>query len=115
MLPFKKHSGTYPGSVMDGKALDIENNSLFHLIKSFCGGMCAKSKAQGAKRIRSLTLCAERHAPCAFPLAAGGKKLKPTVADDEAGVYCFTILFIRGYDKGINIDFNKAVKVSYQL
>jgi hypothetical protein len=42
--------------------------------KSFCGGVCAKRKAQGAKRIKRLALCAKRHALCAFPLAAGGKK-----------------------------------------
>jgi hypothetical protein len=41
--------------------------------KSFCGGLFAKRKAQGAKRIIQLTLCAKRQALCAFPLAAGGK------------------------------------------
>jgi hypothetical protein len=35
------------------------------LIKSFCRG--AARKAQGAKRIKQLTLCAKRHALCAFP------------------------------------------------
>jgi hypothetical protein len=45
------------------------------LIKSFCGGVCAKRNAQGAKRIIRLALCTTRHAPCAFPLAAGGKKI----------------------------------------
>jgi hypothetical protein len=44
------------------------------LIKSFCGGLFAKRKAQSAKRIIQLTLCAKRQALCAFPLAAGGKK-----------------------------------------
>ncbi len=45
---------------------------------------CAKRKAQGAKRIKRLTLCAKRkaqsamrHAPCTFPLAAGGKSISP--------------------------------------
>jgi hypothetical protein len=46
-------------------------NNLF--MKSFCGGLCAKRKAQGAKRIIRLTPCSKRHALCAFPLAAGGK------------------------------------------
>jgi hypothetical protein len=41
------------------------------IIKSFCRGMRAKRKAQSAKRIIQLTLCAKRHAPCAFPLAGG--------------------------------------------
>ncbi len=36
--------------------------------------MRAKRKAPCAKRIIQLTLCAMRHAPCAFPLAAGGKR-----------------------------------------
>jgi tetratricopeptide (TPR) repeat protein len=43
------------------------------IIKSFCGGVCAKRKAQGAKRIIRVTPCAKRHAPCAFPLVAEGK------------------------------------------
>ncbi len=42
------------------------------LIKSFCRGLFAKRKAEGAKRIIQLTLCAKRQALCAFPLAAGG-------------------------------------------
>jgi hypothetical protein len=37
----------------------------------------AKPGAQGEKRTIGLTLCAKRHAPCAFPLAAGGKTVKP--------------------------------------
>jgi len=49
------------------------------LIKNFCGGLCAKRKAQGAKRIIQLTLCAKRQAPSAFPLAAGGKKVVITL------------------------------------
>jgi hypothetical protein len=48
-------------------------NNLF--MKSFCGGLCAKRKAQGAKRIIRLTPCSKRHALCAFPLAAGGSRL----------------------------------------
>jgi hypothetical protein len=43
-------------------------------MKSFCEGLFAKRKAQGAKRIIQLTLCAKRQALCAFPLAAGGRK-----------------------------------------
>jgi hypothetical protein len=38
------------------------------LIKSFCGGVCAKRKAQGARQLIRLALCAKRHALCAFPL-----------------------------------------------
>jgi hypothetical protein len=41
-------------------------------MKSFCRGLFAKRKAQSAKRIIQLTLCAKRQALCAFPLAAGG-------------------------------------------
>jgi hypothetical protein len=35
-------------------------------------------RTQSAKRKANtrITLCAKRHAPCAFPLAAGGKILK---------------------------------------
>jgi hypothetical protein len=46
------------------------------LIKSFCRGSRGISKAQSARRKAKtrFTLCAKRHAPCAFPLAAGGKK-----------------------------------------
>jgi hypothetical protein len=46
------------------------------LIKSFCRGMRAKRKAQSAKRIIQLTLCAKRHAPCAFPLVGGTHEQK---------------------------------------
>jgi hypothetical protein len=51
----------------------ITNNKLN---KSFCRGLCANCKAQGAKQIIRLTLYAKRYAPCAFPLAAGGKENK---------------------------------------
>jgi hypothetical protein len=46
------------------------------LMKSFCGEMRAKRKAQSAKRIIQLTLCAKRQALCAFPLVAEGKENK---------------------------------------
>jgi hypothetical protein len=48
--------------------------SMTALIKSFCGGLFAKRKAQSAKRIIQLTLCAKRQALCAFPLVAKGSK-----------------------------------------
>jgi glycolate oxidase iron-sulfur subunit len=50
-------------------------------IKSFCGGLFAKRKAQGAKRIIRLPLCAKRQAPSAPPLVAEGKSKKITFHD----------------------------------
>jgi hypothetical protein len=55
------------------KKMSYFDNSI---IKSFCGGLCAKRKAQSAGRKANNTIDAVRHAPCAFPLAAGGKRKK---------------------------------------
>jgi hypothetical protein len=66
----------------------------FNLTKSFCGGLCAKRKAQGAKRIIRLALCAKRHAPCAFPLAAGGIVI----------IFFLSALFIWGEAPDVNVD-----------
>jgi hypothetical protein len=48
--------------------------SMTALIKSFCRGSREIRNAQSARRKAEtrFTLCAKRHAPCAFPLVAEG-------------------------------------------